>query len=656
MIARKANGAITAQGRFMSRHSSLDIHSPDPRNPNMNEFGSPVKQQQHAANESDLRSPFLSPGSYHSSIDESSAERDDALQLLSVFGPSFARESRFWKSAAYSLMLGTAMGFFGLAFFNGFTKAFDTWTDYSDYHERLKAGDNLGVGSGDWWWLGVTCGGGLVVGILRVLPGFPGDVDGLFKEVASLHVHPSHSPLVFLTSMLSLALGASVGPEAAMGNLGGGLGTLLGQMRNMSDRRRAIAAFCGMAGAMGALLPSPILAVLIIHELTVTSRPADTRFNAAVPAIQYSPFSPFSGDGAASAAHFAVDQHDFMEQVTLGGIAAVAGYTVFVTLAPHTWLTPHSLPYPAAVFSQYETWHIAAAIPMGIVAGVLGIITLILLGLFRKVGKRVRMRLLSRGLRPKVVEVLLPVIGGLLFGLIGIAFPLTLGDGAMQIPYVIQHGFTGDINIPRSIQDSIDKHHHANSTVPDHDSIFPHHVEAKLSLGVLVGTLFGKLVSMAICLGFGFVGGNIFPCIFAGCCAGLIITSLVPALPVTLTVPCMMSAVPAAFAPIPFSLAGIVIIVLVLDGEMAAPVFVATFIAFWTNCGCGVVQMVVERQANVPGVMTTVRNNNNHSLMHTGRKGEGGGHGGDDESRGTDESGALQDVSSIIFAAEPGTI
>ena len=46
--------------------------------------------------------------------------------------------------------------------------------------------------------------------------------------------------------MLSLGIGASVGPEAAMGNMGGALGTLLGDMRDQSDRRKAISAFAGM--------------------------------------------------------------------------------------------------------------------------------------------------------------------------------------------------------------------------------------------------------------------------------------------------------------------------------------------------------------------------------------------------------------------------
>ena len=57
------------------------------------------------------------------------------------------------------------------------------------------------------------------------------------------------------------------------------------------------------------------------------------------------------------------------------------------------------------------------------------------------------------------------------------------------------------------------------------------------------------------------------------------------------------------------------------DGDAS---YVATFVAFLTNCGLGVVQAVVERQAGVQDVMTTVRNNNDNIVHHTGRKLEGG--------------------------------
>ena len=109
--------------------------------------------------------------------------------------------------------------------------------------------------------------------------------------------------------------------------------------------------------------------------------------------------------------------------------------------------------------------------------------------------------------------------------------------------------------------------------IPEYYNVTP-----KISLGNLIGTLFGKVLSMAVCLGFGMVGGNIFPCIYAGTCAGLIVTRAFPDVPLSLAVPCMMSAVPASFAPIPFSLVGLVALVLVIDGKMAAPIFIATFV------------------------------------------------------------------------------
>ena len=49
-----------------------------------------------------------------------------------------------------------------------------------------------------------------------------------------------------------------------------------------------------------------------------------------------------------------------------------------------------------------------------------------------------------------------------------------------------------------------------------------------------------------------------------------------------------MMAVPAAFAPIPFSLVGIAILVLALGSEMAAPVFVSVFFSFMTVRAVGV--------------------------------------------------------------------
>jgi len=258
----------------------------------------------------------------------------------------------------------------------------------------------------------------------------------------------------------------------------------------------------------------------------------------------------------------------------------------------------------------------------------------VLLGAFRKLNVRIRGRLRDRGLGEKAIEVIMPTLGGLLFGLIAVAYPLTLGDGALQLPHVIKRAYEGDwikaIDGGMRNGGSI----RAVTAVPT------------ITVGTLWGTLVGKLLSMAICLGFGFVGGQIFPCIYAGVCAGMIVCRVVPSLPVTLAVPCMMSAVPASFAPIPFTLVGLTALVLVMDGSMAAPVFVATFVSFLTNCGFGITQGVLERQNNLKGVMTKMRNNNQHSVLK-------GRHGGGGKGKNIEDVSALQDVSEIIFANEP---
>lgn len=432
--------------------------------------------------------------------------------------------------------------------------------------------------------------------------------------------------------MLSLGIGASVGPEAAMGNMGGALGTLLGDMRDQSDRRKAISAFAGMAGAMGALFPSPVLAVLLLHELSVTSRPGDPRFNAAVTSHVAS-FVEGAEDPK-----FA--QHDYMEQNCLAGIAACAGFVVFYGLAPYTYLDPASVSVALYTFSDYHEWHLLAAVGLGVFAGVIGIVILVLLGLFRKVNKRVKERLTNRGVPKKFVTVLMPTIGGVILGLISVTWPLSMGDGAAQIPFVIKHGYSGEW--PSGI--------HFNSTddtpyiaCTSSEYVECSNVTPKISVANLVGTLFGKVLSMAVCLGFGMVGGNIFPCIYAGTCAGVLVTRLIPSCPFSLAVPCMMSAVPASFAPIPFSLVGLVALVLVIDGKMAAPVFIATFVSFMFNCGFGVVQGVLERPyKDLKGVMTKPRNNNNHSFI------------GGKAKPNIMENSALMDVSEIIFKHEPG--
>lgn len=206
----------------------------------------------------------------------------------------------------------------------------------------------------------------------------------------------------------------------------------------------------------------------------------------------------------------------------------------------------------------YKQVWLAEAALIGVIGGLLGLLTLVLMGVFRQLGAQLLLRL-----GPRRGTLLLPAIGGLVIGLLGVAFPLTFGDGSLQLHAIVQ-SLTGD-----------------GGSQP-------------LPRNYLVATMFAKMLTLSVSLGFGFVGGQIFPCIFIGTCAGVVAT-LVSGVPSIVTVPCFMAAVPGAFCPIPFTLACLVSISFVLGPDLTTLVFTSVFFSFMTACGTGVLQRIVQR-------------------------------------------------------------
>ena len=105
----------------------------------------------------------------------------------------------------------------------------------------------------------------------------------------------------------------------------------------------------------------------------------------------------------------------------------------------------------------------------------------------------------------------------------------------------------------------------------------------------LLATALGKLVSMSTCIGFGLVGGPIFPMLFVGLCLGM---SAVPLLPISLAVPCCMCATVGSVVPIPFTLSIYTTFFMSLSVNQIGPVFVACFVAFSFVGGLGVVKKI----------------------------------------------------------------
>ena len=128
--------------------------------------------------------------------------------------------------------------------------------------------------------------------------------------------------------------------------------------------------------------------------------------------------------------------------------------------------------------------------------------------------------------------VLLSTLGGLAIGLVAMFLPLTLFYGEQQIQTIINTG-------------------------------------ASMGVGLLFMTGLGKILTVSLSLQSGFRGGFIFPLFFIGADFGMMVSLLMPQIPVTVCVICIMAAVAVAILRTPIS---IVLILSVLSHTELIPV------------------------------------------------------------------------------------
>ena len=69
--------------------------------------------------------------------------------------------------------------------------------------------------------MAVTAGAGVLVGVLRRFLRVPAKLPGTVRELQDQRVEPSMVPGAVAVSLVSLAGGASLGPEDALGKMGG---------------------------------------------------------------------------------------------------------------------------------------------------------------------------------------------------------------------------------------------------------------------------------------------------------------------------------------------------------------------------------------------------------------------------------------------------
>ena len=122
--------------------------------------------------------------------------------------------------------------------------------------------------------VGITAVAGVVVGLLRRLTHLPARIPSLIEDLEHAHVDLRSAPGIVAVSAVSLIGGASLGPEQALGSMGGGAAGWVSRRRGLNDEDDKVNTLAGFAGAYGGLFSSTVIVVMLILEV---ARPGGQR-------------------------------------------------------------------------------------------------------------------------------------------------------------------------------------------------------------------------------------------------------------------------------------------------------------------------------------------------------------------------------------------
>jgi len=395
--------------------------------------------------------------------------------------PWFTQTGEFWVVMGYAVGLGVFGALVGLAFL-GLIKVGGKWYAVS----------NPGWGGGHWWWVAVTAAAGLAVGLLRLWTRLPENLPGLIPEIADEHVQARHVPGLVAVSLVSLIGGASLGPEKPLGAIGGGAAGWLSRRRGLSEEDQQVNTLSGFAGAYSGLFSSPLIMVMFILEI---ARPGGRR-------------------GAKALASTIV--------------AGSVSFGIYFAIAGAFFLDVYKVPP-----YQFKDWQLLAGVGLGLLAAVL---VAVLVLLFKVVAGLVG--------HLKVPDIAKPVLGGVVFGLVGVALPLTMLTGDAQLNTVL------------------------------------HDRGVTLGLGILIALVIAKMLAFSVGVNTGFIGGPIFPTLFIGGTAGVAVHQLIPAVPLGLAFTCLLAAVPGAVVSAPFASVLLAAFLTQVGALQTGPILIAVITAY----------------------------------------------------------------------------
>jgi H+/Cl- antiporter ClcA len=397
----------------------------------------------------------------------------------------FTQTRRFWVLMAYAVALGVFGAIAGLVFI-GVIGAGERWYTAS----------NPSWFGGQWWWVAVTGAAGVGVGLLRRLTHLPEHTPGLIADLNDQHVDPRLVPGIVAVSAVSLIGGASLGPEKALGSVGGGAGSWLSERRELNTEDSQVNTLAGFAGAFGGLFSSTVIVVIMILEIT---RPGGQRL---------------------------------AKTLVSAMVASSISFGIYFAIAGSVFLDIYKVPQ-----YEFEDWQLLAGVPLGLLAAVL----VTLLVVFVELAARLFGQL-------KVPSIVRSTLGGLVFGLVGVAFPLTLFTGSDQLKTVLSDAET-------------------------------------LGVGLLAALVIAKMLTFAVSQASGFVGGPIFPAIFIGGTAGVVVHQVIPSVPLALAFTCLLAAVPGSLVSAPFSMVLLAAFLTQVGALQTAPILIAVVTAFLTMEG-----------------------------------------------------------------------
>ena len=292
-------------------------------------------------------------------------------------------------------------------------------------------------------------------------------------------------------SAVSLIGGASVGPEKALTSMGGGVGSWVAQRRGMSKEDSEVNSLAGIAGIFGGLFSSPVIVVILILEI---ARPGG---------------------------------HRFSKTLATNIVASSVSFGIYFAIAGAVFLGAYRVPR-----YTFEDWQLLAGIPLGLFGA---LVTTLTVGF---------VMLASRlfGLL-KIPAIVKSTLGGIMFGLVGVALPLTMFSGADQLTSVLKD--------PRA-----------------------------LGLGLCVAILFAKMLTYAVSQGAGFMGGPIFPTLFIGGTAGVLVHLAIPGVPLGLAFSCLLTAVLGSLAAAPFAMVLMAAILTRVGPLQTFPILIAVATTF----------------------------------------------------------------------------